>query len=166
VRPGSAGAGEGVSIRPATPADLRALLGLYDQLAGERSESRPAGGAEAARILAAVLADPGRSLLVATIGDRVVATADLLVVVNLTHGGRPWALVENVVVDEGHRRGGIGATLVREVERRARDAGCYKLQLLSRATRRDAHAFYEALGFERSAEGFRKYFDAPTSPAS
>jgi len=48
---------------------------------------------------------------------------------------------------------------MREIERRVEQAGCYKVQLLSRKHRHGAHAFYEALGFEASAEGFRRYFD-------
>ena len=35
--------------------------------------------------------------------------------------------------------------------------GHYKIEFLSAGDRIDAHRFYEALGFERSAEGFRKY---------
>jgi ribosomal protein S18 acetylase RimI-like enzyme len=37
------------------------------------------------------------------------------------------------------------------------EAGCYKVQLLSRRDRADAHSFYEAVGFERLAEGYRRY---------
>jgi ribosomal protein S18 acetylase RimI-like enzyme len=64
-----------------------------------------------------------------------------------------------VAVDENERRTGVGTQLMREVERRVEQAGCYKIQLLSRKRRHVAHAFYEALGFEPSAEGFRRYFD-------
>ena len=46
-----------------------------------------------------------------------------------------------------------------DVTRRAREAGCYKLQLLSSRRRTQAHAFYQALGFEASAQGFRIYLD-------
>jgi hypothetical protein len=40
-----------------------------------------------------------------------------------------------------------------------REAGSYKLQLLSNKHRIDAHAFYESVGFAASAEGFRLYFE-------
>ena len=43
------------------------------------------------------------------------------------------------------------------VLRRCDVEGCYKIQLLSRSHRHDAHAFYAGLGFERVAEGFRRY---------
>ena len=40
---------------------------------------------------------------------------------------------------------------------KAKQAGCYKLQLLSSVKRREAPRFYKAMGFKTSAYGFRKY---------
>jgi GNAT superfamily N-acetyltransferase len=68
-------------------------------------------------------------------------------------------LVENVVVTAGHRRAGVGAALLRAAVTMAREAGCYKVQLLSRAERRAAHAFYESRGFRAVAQGYRLYLD-------
>jgi len=148
-----------LEIRPATEADLPGLLRLYGQLAEERAESQPAGQAKSRGILAEVQADPRRELLVAVSSQRLLGTVDVVIVPNLTHGGKPWAIVENVAVDESERRTRIGTRLMRAVERRVEQAGCYKVQLLSRKRRHVAHAFYESLGFTASAEGFRRYFD-------
>jgi hypothetical protein len=41
---------------------------------------------------------------------------------------------------------------------RARESGCYKVQLMSDVRRGEAHSFYRSLGFEPSAHGFRLYF--------
>jgi hypothetical protein len=46
-----------------------------------------------------------------------------------------------------------------EAAQRAREAGCHRLQLLSRVQRTEAHAFYRAIGMEASAQGFRLNFD-------
>ena len=89
----------------------------------------------------------------------MAGTVDVLTVTNLTHGGRPWAVVENVVVAGAHRRRGIGRALMHEAMGQARRAGCYKVQLTSGKHRADAHAFYRSLGFEAVAEGFKAYFD-------
>jgi GNAT superfamily N-acetyltransferase len=152
---------EVVEVRPATTADLPFVLRIYGQLAEERAESLPAHARHARRILDEVRSDPRHELLVAVSDDRVLGTADLVIVLNLTHGGKPWAVVENMVVEESVRRTGVGTALMLEIERRAREADCYKVQLLSRKNRTEAHAFYEELGFEASAEGFRRYFDLP-----
>jgi ribosomal protein S18 acetylase RimI-like enzyme len=66
-------------------------------------------------------------------------------------------LVENVVVAAAARRAGVGRELMRAALDLARRAGCYKVQLLSRADRAAAHAFYESAGFRPTAAGFRAY---------
>jgi len=146
-----------VEIRRAEAADLPALLDLYEQLA-DGFGHRPASLEQAQAWLPEIAAQPGRALLVGLHEGRVAGTVDLLIVSpNLTHAGRPWAIVENVVVDRRARRLGIGRALMEEAVREAREAGCYELQLLSNRVRTEAHAFYRALGFQSSAEGFRLY---------
>jgi GNAT superfamily N-acetyltransferase len=142
-------------IRPAVAGDLDAVLELLAQLHPERPELPVADDARGT--WARMLAEPNRTVFVARLDGTVCGTADLLVVTNLTHAARPWSIVENVVVDEAHRRRGVGRLLMDVVVRSAREAGAYKVQLLS-AEGRDAHHFYEALGFEPRAQGFRLYF--------
>ena len=146
-----------VVVRPATFADLDGLLGLYAQLAEDRPSSLPAEPALARERFGDIARQPDRILLVAECDGGVVGSADLLIVRNLTHAGDPWAAVENVIVDQAGRRHGVGRALMTEVVRRCDDAGCYKIQLLSRKHRHEAHAFYASLGFEPVAEGFRRY---------
>ena len=146
-----------VEVREAISGDLDAILGLYVQLAEDRPEALPALRPEAERLLATIAAQPGRTLLAVVVEDMVVGTADLAVVSNLTHHGMAWAIVENVVVDQDRRRSGLGRALMEEIVRRCRQADCYKIQLLSRNHRQSAHVFYQSLGFQRSAEGFRLY---------
>ena len=55
-------------------------------------------------------------------GGALLATADLSLALNVGHGGRPYAIVENVVVDEPERGRGIGEMLMRYVIERAREA--------------------------------------------
>jgi GNAT superfamily N-acetyltransferase len=124
-----------------------------------RSAAAPAEGREAHEILVAILEQSGRTLLVADVNGEIVGTADLLIVQNLMRGSAPWAMVENVVVADRVRRRGIGRALFDEAIRLARGAGSYKVQLLSNKHRRDAHAFYKAVGFTATAEGFRLYLE-------
>jgi GNAT superfamily N-acetyltransferase len=151
-----------VVVRLAGDGDLTGILALYEQLADGRPNALPAGREASAELLRTISSQPGRSLLVAVEDGAVRGVADGLVVPNLTHGGKPWMIVENVIVDAGRRRTGIGRALMDELLRVAQDAGCYKIQLLSRKGRSEAHAFYEVCGFEPVAEGFRRYFESPT----
>lgn len=147
-----------VAVRQALPEDLDALLSLYRELADTRSHAAPGDPASSAPLLAQILADPARLLVVAELDGRLVGSADLLVVPNLTYHGRPWAIVENVVVSA--RRRGVGRALFEHLIEHARSAGCFKLQLLSGSQRTGAHRFYGEIGLQALAEGFRLYFDS------
>jgi GNAT superfamily N-acetyltransferase len=148
-----------VEVRAAQMRDLGALVQLYTELAdGDRSTAP--GDLESSRAaLEAIHAQSGRHLLVGLQGEDVVGTADLVVVPNLTHGGTPWGIVENVVVASSARRQGVARALFAEIEDIARAAGCHKIGLLSGKHRAEAHAFYEQVGYRPVAEGFKLYFD-------
>ena len=98
---------------------------------------------------------PGARVLMASRCDgMVLGTLTLVVMPMLGHGGAPSALVEDVAVHPATQRGGIGRQLIEAAMAIARDAGCYKLALSSHLRRDEAHAFYEALGFERHGVSF------------
>ncbi len=148
-----------IQVRAATPYDLPALLALYDELT-EGTPSAAPGDRETSRAaLDRVLADPDRHLLVAVLDERVVGTADLAIVPNVTHRGTAWGIVENVVVASEARRSGVGRAIFGEIERIARAAGCHKVSLLSGKKRVEAHSFYRSVGYEPFSEGFKLYFD-------
>lgn len=139
-------------IRDATLDDLPALVRLHAQLSDEPvSECTPRHRAA----FAAVSADPRQRLLVVEQDGVVVGTAVLVIVPNLGHDGAPYALIENVVVDEAVRGQRHGERLLRSMIDEARAAGCYKVVLTSRKSRTDAHRFYKRLGFDATSEGFR-----------
>ena len=149
----------GIRIRRADNNDLDDLLALFRALADDRSTAAPADNATSAPVLAEIVADPRRHLMVAVVDDHLVGTAEILIVANLTHHGRPWAVVENVVVRESARRRGVGHELMQRLIDMAREADCYKLQLTTGKQRTGAHEFYRSLGLNAVAEGFKIYFE-------
>lgn len=146
-----------VLVREAKPADLGALETLYEQLTGPLAETRPDPAPDPREALGRIIADPARSLLVAELDGVLVGTVDVLIAPNLTHYAQPWALVENVVVAEHARRCGAGRALMTRAIELAREAGCYKVNLISGNERTGAHAFYRSLGFEANGQGFKAY---------
>jgi GNAT superfamily N-acetyltransferase len=103
-----------------------------------------------------ILGDPNRTILLAeSREEHPVGTADVLIVPSLTHGGAPWAMVENVVVEREWRSRGVGSALMQHATRIADDAGCHTVQLASSRRRPAAHHFYERLGFRQDALGYR-----------
>ena len=149
-----------VIIRQAAEEDIPRILELYRQLAF----SPPPSGViqptveEYRNVFSKMSNTPGYRLLVAEEDGSIVGTLVVAVLPGMAHGTSPFAVVEYVVVDENHRKKGIGKLLMDYAMDYARDAGCYKIMLTSDNRRTEAHEFYHSLGFEASAHGFRFYF--------
>ena len=143
-------------VRDATVDDLDALLRLYVQLSPDNATT---GSPAAAEGLRRMVEHPDVSLLVAELEGALAGTVTLMLVPNLTHNARPWIQLENMVVDENVRRGGVGKALIQAATELALRTNAYKIQLQSADHRHGAHAFYEANGFNASSLGFRRYFD-------
>lgn len=141
-------------IREAHKGDIARLLELYREPNELYAEVRESEGEAAGRRFEEVLADEHQRTLVAEEGGEVVGTLVLALLPNLAHGGAPYAVVENVVVDAGRRGKGIGEALMREAMARAREAGAYKLSLTANLGRERAHRFYRRLGFKETHAGF------------
>lgn len=145
-------------IREARAEDLEAIIRLHeeDELGSHGDvwspETRPAY--EAA--FAAIQRSPENRLFVAVDGPEIVGTFQLTFIPNLTGRGALRVKVESVKVKGARRSTGIGARMMAFAEDHARTHGARAMELTSNKTRKDAHRFYERLGFSRSHEGFKK----------
>lgn len=155
---------DSVLIRPATADDLDGLLALYQELADGSPVKMPSHPGQSRLVLKRILDDPARHLHIAVADTQTVGTADLLIVANLTHRARPWAVIENVIVTAPARRHGVGTALLHHLVQIASSAGCYKVQLHSGKQRAQAHDLYKKVGFRPVAEGFKLYFDGTGQP--
>lgn len=71
---------------------------------------------------------------------------------------KPFMVVENVIVKSDYRKKGIGKVLMRFIENFARKKDCYFTMLVSAFRRKDAHKFYESIGYNNDVvKGFKKY---------
>ena len=145
------------TIRRATEADLPRIVELLSQLSLDDNRDSPTEPLPKSYGAAfrQIEADPRQQLLVAEVDGRVVATATLGIIPNLSYRGRSWAFVEGLVVDSSARGKGYGEALMRYAIEEARRAGCYKVSLTSNKRRAEAHRFYEKMGFAATHEGFR-----------
>jgi GNAT superfamily N-acetyltransferase len=149
------GAERSLRIRLATGADLPALVALLSQLHEDAPEDYDGMRTPYDAAFAAIASDTRQRLYVGEAGGEIAATATLIAVPNLTHGGRPYAILENIVVDAAQRSRGIGDAIVRHLVEEARRAGCYKVSLTSNLVRTEAHPFYERLGFRFEQKCYR-----------
>ncbi len=101
-------------------------------------------------------------IFVAKEGARIVGYVQLIKTVNL--GFEPYYEVAQLLVAEDHRGGGVGSTLMAEVERIVRADGVWMIKLSSRIQRSRAHVFYESLGYELSKVS--KFYHKRLDPAT
>ena len=89
------------------------------------------------------------------VNNKIVATAKLLIEQKLARGGGKVGHLEDVVVDVGYRKLGLGGKLVINIIDLARQRGCYKL--IGNCTL-DLIGYYEKIGFSNKGTQFAIYF--------
>ncbi|MGN6741769.1 MAG: GNAT family N-acetyltransferase [Amnibacterium sp.] len=122
-----------------TPELATALGRLVPQL----SSSSAVPGREE---LQAIAASPATHLLVAAGPDGEVVGMLTLAVFAIPTGVRAW--IEDVVVDQAVRGGGVGRALVQRALETASGAGARTVDLTSRPSREAANRLYQRMGFE------------------
>jgi GNAT superfamily N-acetyltransferase len=145
-------------IRPATAADLPALVSLMaeDVLGRERDDPSLPLDDGYARAFTEIRTRPDHHLMVGELRGAVVAMLQLTFIPGLGRKGSYRAIVEAVHVRADTRGHGLGAQMIAWAADTARARGrCPFLQLTSDKRRKDAHRFYERLGFQRSHDGFK-----------
>lgn len=144
-----------MTIDPATEADLPALADLLRELFALESDFAPDRGKQLAG-LRLILDDPGIGrLFVLRVGGKVAGMANALFTVSTAEGCRVL-LLEDVIVSRAHRGKGLGRKLVEHVCEWAKAEGMPRVTLLADRDNAPALAFYERLGFEKSAMVVRR----------
>jgi GNAT superfamily N-acetyltransferase len=136
-------------FREAGPDDFESILRLYRQLNPTDPVLQDGSDALAFK---RILDTPGLHLFVLETGTGIVATTYLNVIPNLTRSAAPYAVIENVVVDEDLRGTGLGKRIMADTLQAAWDAGCYKAMLQTGSRNPATHAFYKACGFSPDAK--------------
>lgn len=132
-----------MKIRTASSADLDTLLKLYKHL---NPYDEPVSPTKAQEVMTAIDASPFLKILIGEVGEDLVASCYLNIIPNLTRGCSEYAIIENVVSHQDHRRRGYGKQLIEEALSCAWQSGCYKVMLLTGS--KNAIPFYLACGFK------------------
>ncbi len=145
-----------MEIRELTKEDMPALAVLYRAFWEEDSDPAAMG-----KQLEAMHAEGGVLVLGAFEGGELRGSVTGYFCRDLYGDCRPFLLVENMAVAASARRTGVGRRLLGELERRAEEAGCSQMLLVTESGRTGAHRFYEAMGFGRGTHsGFKKVLSA------
>lgn len=127
---------------------------MYLELLLELDQENVLSILEAEKLWKRIKQYPFYHIYVATAEEKIIGTFTLIICDNFGHGGLNFAIVENMIVHPDCERMGIGKKMMDEAMRIATENGCYKLMLSSNKTRKNAHAFYDSLGFIRHGVSF------------
>ena len=142
----------GARLRGPEVGDVARIADLLEQL------GHPADPSDIPRRVGAITSDPDAAMWIAELDDRVVGFATALMVDAIHMDGRV-AQLTSLVVDVTVRGRGIGAELVAAAEDWARGRSATRISLTSALHRRQAHAFYENIGYAKT--GVRLAKDLP-----
>ncbi len=135
-----------MEIRKAQKKDLAGILNLYGQMhVNEVFEINEKTNQAWKRIL--LFKD--QHVLVGIKDNKVMATCVIIIIPNLTHNQRPYALIENVVTDKNYRKKGYALQILEYAKKIALNENCYKIMLLASSREEGVLRFYEKAGYNR-----------------
>lgn len=137
-----------MTVRNAKLEDFHPLMQLMHQL----NPDDPPPGPNQKKSFEAILDSENLTLFVGESNKSIVATCYLNVIPNLSRGGKPYAMIENVVTDHRFRNRGFGQALMLHAIESAWQSQCYKIMLLTGKKSPDVHAFYQKCGFNPHAK--------------
>ncbi len=92
--------------------------------------------------------DENMHLLVFEKDGKILSTVQMVIVPNLTHNLRPFAVIENVVTHAEYRNQGYASALLQKATEIAREHHCYKLFLETGSNKESTLNFYRKNGFD------------------
>jgi len=144
-----------VTLRNAQPADAPVVCGLVTALASGLGESSTV----TSEYVAEVLQRGGCQVLLAERSDTALGMLSYHFHPSLYHAADS-CLIDELVVAPQARSQGVGAALLEEAIRRARERGCAEVSLGVMNSNRDALRFYQRHGFEADAVYMERHFTA------
>jgi len=150
-------------IREAKVDDLPHIVKLYAQLFSNTDQAAE-NGTQVCSAHYDAFAEIEKSatsfLFVAEIAGAVVGTLAITIIPNVSHCGKHWAVIENVIVDEQARKSRIGSIMMRHAIALARAHGCFRVVLSSSVEREGSHKFYRSLGLDVFGYSFTQFLPA------
>lgn len=139
-----------MEIREARREDVVSLLELYTQLHDHAlHNTMPALGTALEELWDSILNDKNHHVILGIVDGTVVCSCVIVVILNLTRGQRPYALIENVITDERHRNKGYASAILNFAWDIAKQENCYKIMLMTGSKSESTLRFYEKAGYNQ-----------------
>ena len=139
-----------LKIRKAIAADAEMLHDLYHNHLTSNPPKEPQDMTIWRERIARFESNPFYHLLVGEVDGKVVSSVTLIVIENLTHNMRPYAVIENVVTHAEYRGKHYATALMNKASEIAAELGCYKIMLLTGSKKDSTLKFYENCGFNKN----------------
>lgn len=133
-------------IREIIDSDFEGLMQLYTQLHQNDYRLR---NEEINNIWQNILSDPNHHIIVSIEEGKLVSSCVCVIVYNLTHNQRPYALIENVITDKEYRNRGLASKCLEYAKQLATKENCYKMMLLTGAKEESTLHFYQQAGYNQ-----------------
>lgn len=145
-------------VREADREDLAEILELYLHL---HETSVPESSGELEEMWRRIMEDADHHLIVKTVDGKIVSSCVCVIVPNLTHRVRPYAIVENVVTHSDYRRRGYASECLNYARAVAEKKNCYKIMLLTGSKDPGVLDFYRCAGYNSTDKtAFIQWLDA------
>ncbi|MBO4903043.1 MAG: GNAT family N-acetyltransferase [Lachnospiraceae bacterium] len=131
-------------VREAAAEDLDALLQLYLYL---HEDSVPAHDDHLYETWDHMIQDQNYHVIVYESDGRIVSSCVCIIIPNLTHEVRPFALVEYVVTHEAYRGKGYASQCLHYAKEIAVRENCYKIMLMTGSKKPETLNFYRNAGY-------------------
>jgi len=131
-------------VREAVKEDLDELLNLYLFL---HEKNIPENSEHLENTWKTIIEDVNHHIVVKEINGKIVLSCVCIIVPNLTRNIRPYALIENVVTNEGYRGKGYATECLNYAKETAIKNNCYKMMLLTGTKSENILAFYKSAGY-------------------
>ena len=119
------------------------LLDLYDQL--EQNEERI--DEKKKKKIWEKIKSQNIKYFIAKNNSKIISSCYICIIPNFTRNGKSIGFIENVITDKEYRRKGIGKNVINNAIEYAKEQNCYKIILQNGIKRKEAHKFYESIGF-------------------
>lgn len=134
-------------IREIVESDYVGLMKLYMQL---HNNPFPEKDNSMVELWNRILKDKDHHIIVAQEDGEIVSSCVCVVIPNLTHNQRPYALIENVITHEAYRKKGLATACLNYAREIAEKENCYKMMLLTGSKEESTLKFYEKAGYNRN----------------
>ena len=135
---------QSLTIKRADKDDLQRLLELYTYL---HDNPYPELDSRIENIWSRIINDTNHYVLLGYFNEKLVSSCVIVIIENLTHQQKPYAVIENVITHPDYRNRGYASLILSAAKDIAVENNCYKIMLLTGSKQDSTLNFYRRAGY-------------------